>query len=79
MNVAVIGLGSMGKRRIRLMKEMYPNNHIFGIDRREDRRREVSSQFNICCYDSLSELEASIDCVFVCSSPLSHNEIIRDR
>jgi prephenate dehydrogenase len=37
MNIIVIGLGIMGKRRIRLIKEMYPDYAIFGIDQRDDR------------------------------------------
>ena len=38
MNIVVIGLGSMGKRRIRLIKELYPEYSIVGIDGRKDRR-----------------------------------------
>ncbi len=78
MNVAVIGLGSMGKRRIRLMREMYPEYNIIGIDGREDRRQEAADQFGINCYEGLVQVESNIDCVFVCTSPLSHNSIIRD-
>ena len=39
MNIMVIGLGSMGKRRIRLIHELYPEYLIYGIDEREDRRK----------------------------------------
>ena len=38
MNVLVIGLGSMGKRRIRLISEMYPMYDLYGVDNRKDRR-----------------------------------------
>ena len=41
MNVLVIGLGSMGKRRIRLLRELYPDFKIFGVDGRADRRQEA--------------------------------------
>ena len=78
MNIAVIGLGSMGKRRIRLIKEIYPNYGIIGIDGREDRRHEATVQFGITSYDSLSHIDSEIDCVFVCTSPLSHNFIIHE-
>ena len=78
MNIAVVGLGSMGKRRIRLMREMYPEYYFFGIDGREDRRQEVIDNFGIDCFEGLSQISAEIDCVFVCTSPLSHNSIIRD-
>ena len=78
MNIAVIGLGSMGKRRIRLIREMYPDYNIVGIDGREDRRAEASEQFGIVCSDCLSNVDSNLDCVFVCTSPLSHNAIISD-
>ena len=78
MNIAVIGLGSMGKRRIRLIRTVYPDYIIVGIDGREDRRQEASEQFDISCYESLDQINAPINCVFVCTSPLSHNAIIHD-
>lgn len=78
MNIAVIGLGSMGKRRIRLIKTMYPDFVITGIDGRADRRAESEEQFSIKCYTDLDQCRVPIDCVFVCTSPLSHNVIIRD-
>ena len=78
MNIAVVGLGSMGKRRIRLMKEIYPDFNIVGVDGREDRRAEATDQFGINCSDQLSNVDCNLDCAFVCTSPLSHNVIIRD-
>lgn len=78
MNVAVIGLGSMGKRRIRLMRDMYPNYNIIGIDGRADRRKETEEKFHILCCEKLSMVDFGIDCVFVCASPLSHSSIINE-
>lgn len=78
MRIVVIGLGSMGKRRIRLIREMYPEYKIFGVDSREDRRVEVSSLYKIICFSSISEIKDNMDCAFVCTSPLSHATIIRD-
>ena len=78
MNIAVIGLGSMGKRRVRLMKEMYPDYSIVGVDGREDRRQEAGTQFGITCYESLTQVKSTVECVIVCTSPLSHNAIIHD-
>ena len=80
MNIAVIGLGSMGKRRIRLIREMYPDYRIWGIDGREDRRNEAQARFDIDVCESIDEVEkkATINCAFVCTSPLSHNSIIHD-
>ncbi len=78
MNIMVIGLGSMGKRRIRLIKEMYPEYTIFGVDGREDRRKEAKKLFDISCFASISDAENNVDCAFVCTSPLSHASIISE-
>ena len=42
MKVLVVGLGSMGKRRIRLLKRFENVTAIIGIDEREDRRSDVA-------------------------------------
>ena len=78
MNIIVIGLGSMGKRRIRLIKEMYPDYTVFGVDGREDRRKEASEMFGISCYQSASDVDVIPDCAFICTSPLSHASIITE-
>ncbi len=77
MRIVVIGLGSMGKRRIRLIREMYPNYIIVGIDGRSDRRKEAREQFNIECVDSMNSIDTA-DCAFICTSPLSHNGFIHE-
>lgn len=80
MNIAVIGLGSMGKRRIRIIKALYPESKIVGVDTRDDRRLEVKQKYEISSYTSLDEAQMHLDikCVFVCTSPLSHAGIIMD-
>ncbi len=77
MIVLVVGLGSMGKRRIRLVKELYPNCSIIGIDNRPDRREETSNQFGIECIDSYSGIKEA-DCVFICTPPLTHSHLIHE-
>ncbi len=79
MNVLVIGLGSMGKRRIRLLRELFPDFGVFGVDGRADRREEAKEQFKIQCMDSVEAGRGfDIDAAFVCTSPLSHNTIITE-
>lgn len=79
MNILVIGLGSMGKRRIRLLREMYPMYNIYGVDKRKDRRDDSKRLFEIKTLLSLECIsdKKSIDAAFVCTSPLSHYQIIR--
>ena len=38
MRVLVVGLGSMGKRRIRLIKQIDPGIQVIGVDSKPDRR-----------------------------------------
>lgn len=81
MNVVVIGLGSMGKRRIRLLKRYGNIQKIYGVDKREDRRHEITVAMDIPTFANLNEVLEKcdhIDCAFVSTSPLSHSSIIRD-
>lgn len=79
MNIIVIGLGSMGKRRMRLLSE---NNDIqlFGVDSQESRCEEVREKFGLKCYASISEAIAMerLDAAIISTSPLSHAGIIKE-
>lgn len=79
MKILVVGLGSMGKRRIRLLQRFTEIELIVGIDGREDRREETGKLYEIETYGSIDEAlqaYADIDSSFVCTSPLSHAGII---
>lgn len=78
MRVIVVGLGSMGKRRIRLIKQYEPEIEIIGVDSNNERAVSVAKEFGIAICSSIDEVFASnkIDCAFVCTSPLSHRDII---
>lgn len=76
-NIVIIGLGSMGKRRIRLLKELYPENKYFGIDSNIDRAVAVRDEYEVDVFDSLDELQQSeIFAAFICTSPKSHATLI---
>lgn len=79
MNIIVIGLGSMGKRRIRLMSE-HKNVDLFGIDSQEARCAEVKEKYGITCYKSIDEAcnAQPIEAAIISTSPLSHAAIIRE-
>lgn len=80
MNVVVIGLGSMGKRRIRLLRELYADVQVCGVDAKEERRVECEKSFAIGVYKSIEDcLRICLpEAAFVCTPPLSHAAIIRD-
>lgn len=78
MRFLVIGLGSMGKRRIRLLNKYNDSYEIFGIDNNGERREEVKSEYGIEVFKSISDAFSSYsyDGVLICTSPLSHSTII---
>lgn len=79
MKIIVIGLGSMGKRRLRLFSER-KDVELFGIDSQESRCEEVKEKFGITCFKSITEaVEAeNIEAAVISTSPLSHASIIKE-
>ena len=78
MKVGVIGLGSMGKRRIRLIKNNFPEVDIVGIDNSKERCEEVEELFKIETLSDSEEFFKNNDCnaVFISTPPLTHSKII---
>ncbi len=79
MKIIVIGLGSMGKRRIRLLSE-HKDMTLYGIDNNQERCQEVKEKFGIKCYNSINEVVAAEkpDAAVISTSPLSHAAIIKE-
>lgn len=79
MKIIVIGLGSMGKRRIRLLSE-HKDIQLFGIDSQESRCQEVKEKFGIQCYPSIADVVAKEhpEAAVISTSPLSHAAIIKE-
>lgn len=79
MKIIVVGLGSMGKRRIKLLQRCDTVDMIIGVDSREDRRVETQNLFRIHTYEDINSAlraHSDIDSSFVCTSPLTHSSII---
>lgn len=78
MNIVVIGLGSMGRRRIRLIKMYNESYKIIGIDLSTERRKASEAEFGIETRDSLEDAikNYNFNCAFICTSPLSHSKLI---
>lgn len=79
MKIIVIGLGSMGKRRLRLLSERN-DVELFGIDSQESRCEEVKEKFGITCFNSIAEAveTENIEAAVISTSPLSHATIIKE-
>lgn len=87
MNVVVIGLGSMGKRRIRLLKQYIENEvtdvatwKIIGVDSNAERCVESAELYGIGTYYSLKAAlgENYVDCAVISTSPHTHAGIIKE-
>lgn len=80
MKLVVIGLGSMGRRRIRLIRKIYEDIEIVGVDTNEERRKKCFKEEKINTFSSLSDAIKKIDLeyAFICTSPLTHSILISE-
>lgn len=78
MNFLVIGLGSMGKRRIRLILNNKLGD-VAGVDFDEEKRMDTSNTYKIETYKNIQEAmeKEKIDAFVISTSPLAHAEIIK--
>jgi len=78
MNFLIIGLGSMGKRRIRCLKALGFDGCITGFDTRSDRRDEARGLYKISVIDDIKKISVTdFDCLIISVPPDKHAEYIR--
>jgi len=76
MKFLIVGLGSMGKRRIRCLKKLSYED-IVGYDLREDRRRETEARYNVKTIGNLNDIViGEITAIIVSTPPDKHNQYI---
>lgn len=68
MKFLVIGLGSMGKRRIRNLQYLKESS-IIGFDLRSDRRKEIEEKYKIATYDNIKKAMAEKPDALIISTP----------
>jgi predicted dehydrogenase len=74
MKILQVGLGSMGKRRIRNFLSL-GRKDIVGFDFREDRRREAQEKYSIKVVDKIDDrLLSAIDILIISTPPDRHLE-----
>lgn len=80
MKFLVIGLGSMGRRRIRLLLRHVPPDNVCGADTSAERRAEIQRLFSIQTYSDyhIAIEQAQPDAALICTPPLSHADIISE-
>lgn len=78
MNFLVVGLGSMGKRRIRCLKSLGYEN-IYGFDCREDRRAETEERYSFKTWGDFHQAlkEAEPSALVISVPPDIHHKYIK--
>lgn len=72
MKFLVVGLGSMGKRRVRCLKAL-GYNEIIGLDFREDRRNEAEEKYKIKTVRNIETVDlASVNVLIISVPPDKH-------
>ncbi|TDY58339.1 putative dehydrogenase [Aminivibrio pyruvatiphilus] len=74
MKCFIAGLGSMGKRRLRLVRRFFPEMDIAVLDARQDRRDDVSRSYGCTVYESFEGglADFSPDVLIVSTPPDAH-------
>lgn len=76
MKIMVVGYGSMGRRRIRLSRELYPDAEYLCVDSNPTRIEEIKKD-GYMAFVSLDEaIKEKPNVAFVCTSPGHHADII---
>lgn len=77
MKALIVGLGSMGKRRIRLLRGIDKNAEIIGVDTNPERRAQVE-EMGCKTYRTIEEAAAGKAgggfCLHIAGCPLSYNQ-----
>lgn len=74
MKFLIIGLGSMGKRRIRNLQHLQAGE-IIGFELREDRRKEVEETYGIKTFGAIDRaLSENPDAIIISTPPDRHHE-----
>lgn len=73
MKALVIGLGSMGRRRIRCLQH-HGVTSIYGFDVQQSRRKDAAAQYSIEVLDTLEAFDfQTFDVVLICTPPDQHH------
>jgi predicted dehydrogenase len=77
MKFLIVGLGSMGKRRIRCLQALGYND-IVGFDLKEERRNETVDKYLINSVDDIAAVKfADVDAVIVSTPPDQHTQYVK--
>lgn len=76
MKIVVIGYGSMGRRRIRIVKKLLDDIEIICVDKSIERINQARNDGYIIFSEICEAIEYGAELAFVCTSPGMHSNII---
>lgn len=77
MRILVCGLGSMGKRRMGIIRRGFPDAEICGVDPQKERSESVRDMADMTGTDFCKAFkDFNPEAVFVCSPPLTHTDVV---
>jgi predicted dehydrogenase len=78
MKVLVVGLGSMGMRRLTNLTHQNQPIEMHAVDLRSDRVERAKSRFPVKTYSTLEDaLKSRPDAALICTPPLAHTPVMR--
>lgn len=79
LNIAVVGIGHLGSRHLKVYSELAEKTNIIGIcDPKEDRTQKFCEHYRVKLFSNHKDLVGKVDAVSVCVPTVNHFEITRD-
>ncbi|MBR3149661.1 MAG: Gfo/Idh/MocA family oxidoreductase [Eubacterium sp.] len=76
MKALIVGYGSMGKRRARILRELYPDVSVLCTDSNPEKIAQANENGHVWCGSVDEAIEQKPDMAFICTSPGNHAPLI---
>ena len=77
-NLAIIGVGHLGSRHLKVYNELLSRVNIVGVcDIKSDRTLKLAEHYNVPFYQDYRELAGKVDAVCICVPTVSHFEVAK--
>lgn len=79
LNIAIIGIGHLGSRHLKVYSELADQVNIIGIcDPQEERTRKLADHYRVPYVKDIRELIGRVDAVNICTPTTSHFEVAKE-
>ena len=78
MNVAVIGIGHLGSRHLKVYSELSESINCVGVcDLQAERTQKLAEHYSVPYYQDYRDLAGKVDAVNICVPTVSHHEVAK--